>query len=244
MTDQLMKRGRRFRPEEIQDILSAFKVMTELQSRSVGETCELIGAKYHRSPDVIARLVQRFNPTIDSASRYIKANALKLAMRVVREANVQESIDILGRENLGVLAPKQSGGAGQGGFFLSVQADSCGAVKVAVGVQGGPAPQPVDGISPSSALRADSGYGTEMAMEPPLEVPYVVEAVEGEESSVRRHRESQLGVPHPNQGTFGRFAKPEEEWPRDHQEALRVAREKISKARSLAQKQNYREVEV
>lgn len=48
-----------------------------------------------------------FFPTQGLAKDYLKANALRLAMRIVEEANVEEAVDILSRPNIGVLKPAE-----------------------------------------------------------------------------------------------------------------------------------------
>lgn len=87
----------------------------------------------------IWNMLQRLRPTTDIAKMYLKAKAMKLVRRIVKKANVSEAIDLLSRSDMGVIAPaaKIEGGGG-GGFFLSVEVDTCGAVKVgaAAGVSG------------------------------------------------------------------------------------------------------------
>lgn len=100
--------------------------------KSITDACEIVGYEYGRETDTIYKIMKRFEPTTDVAASYIQANALKLAMRVVRESNAPEAIDVLSRKNIGVLSPKTEGAGGGGGFFLSVTAESCGAVKIGV----------------------------------------------------------------------------------------------------------------
>jgi hypothetical protein len=85
-------------------------------------------------------MLNRLRPTTDLAKMYLKAKAMKLVKRVVRKASVAEAIDVLSRPGIDVLAPaaKSVEGSGPTGFFLSVQSDTCGAVKV--GGMIGPAP--------------------------------------------------------------------------------------------------------
>src|ERR1700680_4687918 len=79
----------------------------------------------------VDRVVESFLPTTDIAREYLKARSFRLAVRAVRKANVDQALDILSRPNIGVLAPQAEGGSGgAGGFFLSVSAETCGAVKV------------------------------------------------------------------------------------------------------------------
>lgn len=99
------------------------------------ESCEAVALEFGRDKTTIYNVMRRFEPTNEVAEAYLKAQALRLAVRVVREANPEQAIDILSRKNMGVIAPKAEEGAGGGGFFLSVQADSCGAVKIGVATQ-------------------------------------------------------------------------------------------------------------
>lgn len=82
----------------------------------------------------VAGVIYRHRPTTEIARLKLRAAASELVDRVVAKANVQEAIDLLSRKELGVLTPMKTGGGGPGsgggGLFLSVQADSCGAVKV------------------------------------------------------------------------------------------------------------------
>lgn len=100
--------------------------------KSITDACEIVGYEYGREPDTIYAIMRRFEPTTDVAQAYLQSQALRLAMRVVRESNAPEAIDVLSRKNIGVLAPKTESAGGGGGFFLSVTAESCGAVKLAV----------------------------------------------------------------------------------------------------------------
>lgn len=130
------KRARKMTPPDMAFIVARVK---KVMANGVGitEACEAVALELGREPGTIYSLMHRLAPTTDIAQAYLQSSALRLAMRVVREANVSESVDILGRKNMGVLSPKQEESAGQGGFFLSVQAESCGAVKVGVMVGSG-----------------------------------------------------------------------------------------------------------
>jgi hypothetical protein len=122
------------RPDQIQHILKLYKVYIR-KGRTQANACEEIGNLYGRSPHTIRALVDRITAdTTDIAKDYIKSNALRLAMRVVREGSVAQAMDILERPNIGVLAPKKQVDQGSRGFFLTVSADSCGAVKVGAAI--------------------------------------------------------------------------------------------------------------
>lgn len=106
------------------------------QGLGISEACDAVALEFGKVPATVYSMVKRFEPTTELAETYLKSQAFRLATRVVREANVEQAIDILARKNMGVLAPKTEEGAGQGGFFLSVSADTCGAVKVVAGQAG------------------------------------------------------------------------------------------------------------
>lgn len=100
------------------------------------EAYRTIGAAFDRDPQHIAAIVRSLTSTTAIATHLLKARAFRLASRLVREASPEQIIDILERPNIGVLAPKAEAASG-GGFFLSVSADSCGAVKIGAGQTSG-----------------------------------------------------------------------------------------------------------
>ena len=85
------------------------------------------------SPKSVWACINRLRPTTDIAKLYLKAKAMKLVKRVVQKANVSEAIDLLSRPGMDVIGrPSKEQAGGPQGFFLTVQADTCGAVKVGV----------------------------------------------------------------------------------------------------------------
>lgn len=116
------------------DMQDAYARYKDLRKSGLGmmEACGMVGEEIGREEKTVYMLIRRLEPTIDVSQAYIQAQALRLAMRIVRKANVAEAVDILSRRNIGVLAPKQEEGSGGGGFFLSVSAESCGAIKIGV----------------------------------------------------------------------------------------------------------------
>lgn len=127
---------------------------------------------YSLAPKAVWNLLQRLRPTTDIAKMYLKARAYKLARRIVRKANVSEAIDLLSRPDMGVIAPKlASDNAVGGGFFLSVEMDTCGAVKIGAGAQ-------VVGQLASSldSLRSPTDSGTKQL---PMFDPYIGVVEEG-----------------------------------------------------------------
>jgi hypothetical protein len=91
-----------------------------------------IGEETKLAPRTVHALLQRLQPTTDIAKMYLKAKAFRLAKRLVNKASPAEAIDILERPGMNVLEPTKKVEGGGGGFFLSVQTDTCGAVKVGV----------------------------------------------------------------------------------------------------------------
>lgn len=122
--------GAPFRPDQLQHILKLFKAYLR-RGYTQKQAHEEIAQLYGRHPNSIKVICSRLlADTTDVARSYFKSNALKMAMKVVREGSVAQHMDILERPNIGVLAPKKQADGGSRGFFLTVTADSCGAVKV------------------------------------------------------------------------------------------------------------------
>lgn len=132
-----MPNGQRVRSEELADILSLFEEQKKT-GKPLRACYEAIGELVGRSPDVVRMIIGRLKPTNGLARVYIQSKAMKLAMKVVREANTAQAIDILSRPNMGVLDPMKQTNQ-EGGFFMSMTADSCGAVKIGVTNQRPPA---------------------------------------------------------------------------------------------------------
>lgn len=161
-----MPKGYRLKVEVLEEI----KVKYDLaRKEGLGrvQAYEAVGADMEIDWKTIAAVIRRLKPTTQLAQDYLKASAMRLAVRVVRNAGVQQSIDLLSRPNIGVLAPiQQAQGGGGGGFFLSVTADSCGSVKV--GVMPAPTEIPtqltegevIDGEQERPNQRATFGRGT------------------------------------------------------------------------------------
>lgn len=107
--------------------LSHEEVLAIVEAYDAGKTAKELAYTFGRGLATIKRLISKYHPTTALAERYIKANAMTLATRVVRHASVEEAVDVLSRPNVGVLQPNKTGGGL--GIFLSVNADSCGGVK-------------------------------------------------------------------------------------------------------------------
>ena len=87
-----------------------------------------VAYKLGRAPSSISRLKSGYSSTAKLATRLIRANAEKLAKRVVDHATVEEAIQVLSRPNIDVLKPP-SRNDGNTGIFISVGAGSLGAFK-------------------------------------------------------------------------------------------------------------------
>lgn len=243
-------RPRKFKITEISDIISTFKRLTTVQNVPIGEACARIAGDYGRTKDVIYALVRRFVPSVDAADAFLKANALRLAMRVVRKADVDQAIDVLSRSNIGVLAPKQEAGGNAGGFFLSVTAETCGAVSMKVGMVQQPPERYADLPHPMDISQGRVGLDPE-SENPPSEPlrgssGYALNTVEVDDEAIEEGKAplNAPGVPHPYQGRIGRFSRPKEEWGARHQIELERAKQKLKEARKQAAADQYKDVEV
>lgn len=140
------------RDTEIAAIIAAVKKrLHRVREKEIGmmRCYELAGEEVGFDAKTVGRVWRMLQPTTGLATDYIRARAFRMARKVVTEASVPDLIDILSRPNVGVLEPIKKQEAGGGGFFISVSADSCGAVNV--GIQGAPAqpqlpaPMEIDG---------------------------------------------------------------------------------------------------
>jgi hypothetical protein len=122
----------RLREHDIEEILALFKKYRKA-GYGIMEACRKVQADTEVPYETVYHVQRRFRPTTDAATDYIRANSLRLAMRVVRKANVEQAIGILSRPNIGVLDPQGESGVGGGRMFqIGVSVDSLGSVKVGV----------------------------------------------------------------------------------------------------------------
>lgn len=91
-----------------------------------------IAASFGRSLSAVSRLIHRYHPTTNLATRHIRASALKLAERIVKKADVDQAIEILSRPNIGVLEPINKGESSPG-VMISVNQGDLGAVQITAG---------------------------------------------------------------------------------------------------------------
>lgn len=117
-----------------QEILVRFDTLRR-QGRGIQESYKIIGEEVNRNYKVIGELINRMRPTAGAARMYLRSKLLRLTRRLVEEAKAPEIIEILSRPGIGVLDPPAKTQADSGGFFLSVEANTCGAVKVGVAMQ-------------------------------------------------------------------------------------------------------------
>ncbi len=107
------------------------------------EACTQISADLHQrhhlalAPKRVWDVLQRLRPTTDLAKMYLKAKAYRLVKRFVKKAEPGEILDVLSRPGMNVIEAAKTASQSSG-FFLSVNVDSCGAVKM--GVASGTAP--------------------------------------------------------------------------------------------------------
>lgn len=132
----------------LQEILERFDAYRK-QGLGLMEAYEKVGNDVGRSQRVIGVIINRMRPTVGAARLYLRSKALRMARRVVSKGTTAELINILERPSIGVLEPLKKAEAGGGGFFLSVSADSCGAVKVGIAAgQAALPPAPVETFDP------------------------------------------------------------------------------------------------
>lgn len=143
------ERGSRIPHYQLQEILTRFDYWRK-RGKGLQECYELIGQEVGRSTKVIGVTINRHRPTAGAARLYLQNRAYALARKLVRDADAPLILELLSRPSLGVIDPVQKTGGGEGGFFLSVTADSCGAVKIGVATQQAlpAAPDPTAPLNP------------------------------------------------------------------------------------------------
>lgn len=137
-----MPKGSPLPAYEVQEMVARFNQYKK-QGKPTMEACKLIGEHLDREPSTVWAVIRRLTPTTGIAVDYLKAQAYRLAHRVVSHGSVEQALDVLSRPNIGVLEPIKKGDAGGGGFYLSVESNSCGAVRVGVALPGN---NPVQGV--------------------------------------------------------------------------------------------------
>lgn len=140
-----------YRRQELSIMDACVRISADIAGQHEGE--------FQLPPKTVWAVLNRLRPTTDMAKMYLKHQAMKLARRIVKKANVTEAIDVLSRPGMDVLSPPQKSGdaTGPAGFFLTVQADTCGAVTVGA-VIGQPAPKQLDAPSFDPFAGAVGGF--------------------------------------------------------------------------------------
>ena len=99
-----------------------------------GKSVDEIALAVNRSKSAVSRFIAEMADTSVLAKATLKAGAAALAERVIKQADVSESIEVLSRPGMDILQPAQQKGGSGGGFRVSVGVGSCGTV---VQVEGG-----------------------------------------------------------------------------------------------------------
>lgn len=142
-----MPKGERIEDEELSEILTQYHLQRK-KGKTSKEACAHIGARLGRNWETVAHVIRRYAPTTSLAEAVIKKGSVSLARRIIQEADVDQSIDVL--ERVGVLAPKAGKGENAGSapaLMLSVSAESCGAVMIGVNQYGNQAPALPEGVA-------------------------------------------------------------------------------------------------
>lgn len=87
-----------------------------------------IAKKLGRHHSAISRFCKRMFGTTELAEQYLKSKSLEMAKKVVKHATVEETIEVLSRPNIGVLAPVKQVESGPR-ILISVGQDSIGAIQ-------------------------------------------------------------------------------------------------------------------
>ena len=145
------------REQDIVEVMDLFKKYRK-RGHGVMDACRRVEADMGIPFETVYQVQRRMRPTNEAATTYLKSQSLRLAMRVVRKANVDQAIGILSRPNIGVLDSASEGGGGGGRqFMIGVAMDSLGSVKV--GVQ-------IGATEPRSSGRGGMGTGSEEVVGP------------------------------------------------------------------------------
>lgn len=131
----------RLRDIDIAEIIERMKVLRKRRVPLM-EACRRVADDMGITHTSVYEVVRRMRPTTEVATEYLRSQSLKLAMRVVRKANVEQAMSLLSRPNIGVLDPQGEGGGGGGRqFIVGVAMDSLGSVKVGVQIGGSNQPR-------------------------------------------------------------------------------------------------------
>lgn len=130
-----------------------------VQALARGMSTPDVAARSGYSEEQVRDIRAQYFPTAGLAKHYLRSNALRLAKRVVEEANVEEAVDILSRPNIGVLdAPVKGAGQSTTSILTSIHPTHLGGVQVAVVT--GAVGQPL-GLPAASSEETDGWVQTE-----------------------------------------------------------------------------------
>lgn len=127
-----MPKGERISPPVLEQILRLYERYRKAGMGKRNACVEVAKHVPHRW-EVVCSVIDRLRPTTQLAEVLIKARAFRITSKLLRKANADQLIDILSRPNIGVLGSNKAESSGPTGFFLSIQADTLGAVQVAGG---------------------------------------------------------------------------------------------------------------
>lgn len=144
-----------------------------------GKTVPQVAYATGRDQSTINRLRVRYAPENKLAIRLLRANALKLAKRVIDRASVEEAIDVLSRPNIDVLKPITKTAEINNGVYISVQNTSLGAFKEPEALPSvidvTPAPKPALPAAVEQPQIAAKGFKSRSKS--PINLSYEVEGV-------------------------------------------------------------------
>lgn len=150
--------GKHLSDQDLSFIIGSVKYGDSL-GHSRTDTYKSLAAKLDRDWKTIAGAVNRLMPTVDLAKMRLRAGASRMARRIINRGSTSELIDVLSRPNIGVLDPIKSEKGQGGGFFMSVEMDSLGAVRIGAAQSALPQPsQPLLDVGEAPSAPPDEAY--------------------------------------------------------------------------------------
>ena len=116
---------------DVQDRILILKMSKA--GKSVTDIADALG----RSSSTISRFLARTVDTRELAMEVIRSGAVTLAERIIKKANVDQSIEVLSRPGISVLEPPVKSGGQSTSLQVSVAVNSCGTVVSVSGGQNG-----------------------------------------------------------------------------------------------------------
>src|SRR5712664_3891902 len=91
----LARRRRTYlQPEDLAQLLARYKELRR-QGRGQTESCEMVGAEIGRPYSCVYEVIRRLRPTHELATAQLRAQAVTLANRIVKKANVEQANEVL-----------------------------------------------------------------------------------------------------------------------------------------------------